>query len=216
MTNQKLDTENCYAAYCSRKGVFCAMLTDHSKCNSTNCLMDIPDVESVKTNTELIEELVAEAPKCINTVGELIAEQPAIYPLYTQAYVDELKKEVAEYKSLYEDQYRKCSELQAKDLNKKYAEAIASDYLKKNAELVKQNEGLSQLVMAYHSQTIKPVTVETIYEFLKDTAITSADAVELYYANELLVPWERIARYFKEKFSVGDFPEVFDEEVYDD
>ncbi len=207
MTNQNLDTNTSGTKYCERKGVFCSLLTDYSVCNSANCSRDLPDIESIKTNAELIEELFAEAPKCLDTVGELISAQPTIYPLYTQAYVDELKKEVAEYKGLYEEMYRKWSELDTKDLNKKYAESIARDYLNKNAELVKQNEELSKLLMAYHSQTIKPVTVETIYEFLKSNAIM----MEIPHGSEpaeedvLGVMWWQIAKYFKEKFNVGDY-----------
>jgi ABC-type ATPase with predicted acetyltransferase domain len=106
---------------------------------------------------------------------------------FKEAYVEQLKDEVAEYKSLYEDQYRKCSELQAKDLNKKYAEAIAKDYLNKNTELLEN--------------------IMTMYDRLKEAMLVRDISFGSEPAEEdvEIVTWWQVAKQFKELFNIGDY-----------
>jgi hypothetical protein len=194
MTNTKEEK------FCYRKGAFCF---EHATCTGSSCFRNLSDY----TKAISVEPALVDVGEPVLMGTTVIADDGGFTNYYTQAYVDELKQERDKYKELYETMYRKYSELDTKDLNKKYAEAIAKDYLNKNVELVKQNEELSKLIMAYHGQTIKPVTVEIIYEFLKSNTIN----IEIPHGSEpaeedvLGVMWWQIAKYFKEKFNIGDY-----------
>jgi hypothetical protein len=120
-------------------------------------------------------------------VTTAIADEGGITNYYTQAYVDELKQERDEYKELYETMYRNYSELSTKDLNKKYAEAIASDYLNKNAELVGN-------IMTMYDRLKAAM-------FVRDISYGSEPAEE----DVEIITWWQVAKQFKELFNIGDY-----------
>lgn len=165
--NPNLEVNKCEEKFCYRKGVFCF---ECSHCNSDNCSRQLPDLTVVAT--ELVGDVTTDE---VQTV------------FYTQAYVDELKQERDKYKELYETMYRKWSELETKDLNKKYAEAIASDYLNKNAELIGN--------------------IMTMYDRLKEAMLVR----DISYGSEPaeedveIITWWQVAKQFKELFNIGDY-----------
>ncbi len=187
--------------FCIRKGAFCF---EYDTCASGCCIRNLPDFTTVVSAEPTIVDV--DEPVPMGTM--IITDNGGITNYYTQAYVDELKvkldayeksdffkeayieqlkDEVAEYKSLYEDQYCKCSELQAKDLNKKYAEAIAKDYLNKNTELIGN--------------------IMTMYDRLKEAMLVRDISFGSEPAEEdvEIVTWWQVAKQFKELFNVGDY-----------
>lgn len=197
-----MKTEN-KEKFCSRKGAFCF---EYDMCQGGDCSRNLPDF----TMTVSVEPTIVDVNESVQMGTTVIADMDVITNYYTQAYVDELKvkldayeksdffkeayieqlkDEVAEYKSLYEDQYRKCSELQAKDLNKKYAEAIASDYLKKNTELIEN-------IMTMYNRLKAAMLV-------RDISYGSEPAEE----DVEIITWWQVAKQFKELFNIGDYKE---------
>jgi hypothetical protein len=187
--------------FCSRKGAFCF---EYNTCAGGCCIRNLPDF----TVAVSAEPVIVDVDEPVQMGTMIIADDGGITNYYTQAYVDELKvkldayeksdffkeayieqlkDEAAEYKSLYEDQYRKCSELQAKDLNKKYAEAIAKDYLNKNTELLGN--------------------IMTMYDRLKEAMLVRDISFGSEPAEEdvEIVTWWQVAKQFKELFNIGDY-----------
>jgi hypothetical protein len=115
--------------FCSRKGAFCF---EYDTCTSGGCSRNLPDF----TMAVSVEPTIVDVDEPVLMGTAVIADDGGFTNYYTQAYVDELKQERDEYKELYETMYRNYSELATKDLNKKYAEAIAKDYLNKNLGLL--------------------------------------------------------------------------------
>lgn len=123
-------------------------------------------------------------------IGDITASDEVQTIFYTQAYVDELKQERDKYKELYETMYRKYSKLETKDLNKKYAEAIAKDYLNKNAELIGN-------IMTMYDRLKAAM-------FVRDISYGSEPAEE----DVEIITWWQVAKQFKELFNIGDFEDV--------
>ena len=79
------------------------------------------------------------------------------------------------------------AELETKDLNKKYAEAIAKDYLNKNTELLGN--------------------IMTVYDRLKEAMLVRDISFGSEPAEEdvEIVTWWQVAKQFKELFNIGDY-----------
>lgn len=166
--------------FCSRKGAFCF---EYNTCAGGCCIRNLPDF----TMAVSVEPTIVDVDEPVQMGTMIIADDGGITNYYTQAYVDELKQECNEYKELYETMYRKCSELETKDLNKKYAEAIAKDYLNKNTELIGN--------------------IMTMYDRLKAAMLVRDISFGSEPAEEdvEIITWWQVAKQFKELFNIGDY-----------
>ena len=166
--------------FCYRKGAFCF---EHATCTSGSCSRNLPDF----TTAVSVEPALVDVGEPVLMGTTVIADDGGFTNYYTQAYVDELKQERDKYKELYETMYRKWSELETKDLNKKYAEAIAKDYLNKNAELIGN-------IMTMYDR-LKAVM------FVRDISYGSEPAEE----DVEIITWWQVAKQFKELFNIGEY-----------
>jgi hypothetical protein len=158
--------------------------------------MNLPDISVVDDDMKyLVADSAVEAPHVIAVettaepalMGTTVITEDGFTDYYTQAYIDELKQERNKYKELYETMYRKWSELDTKDLNKKYAEAIAKDYLNKNAELIGN-------IMTMYDRLKAAM-------FVRDISYGSEPAEE----DVEIITWWQVAKQFKELFNIGDY-----------